>query len=222
MIADEIITKAIKQFNGLDKIIKKHRLVPRFETWVSIKGATQYVEIEYTPYADCGVKFYIEGSEECVGMIQHSKNYIQGYLRTSTWVDNVIGCQVLSSMPWEMDMCGSVDDFDKRVGKLIEQRRQGLADEGKFRLFKVELSHGGYDSYDSAVIACVDRAMLEDFCKNKFNRYRWCDDHEIIFEQNFDIHEDQKVDSIVEIGVYTGEMYRDTKAKVICSSYNAG
>ena len=222
MIPEEIIAKEIKKFDGLDKIIKKHRLVPRFETWVSIKGTTQYVEIEYTPYADCGVKFYIEGSEECVGMIQQCKNGFQGYLRTSTWVDNVIGRQVLSTMPWEMDMCGSVDDFDKRVGKLIDQRRQSLVDEGSFQLFKVELTDGGFDSYDSAIIACVDKATLEELCKDKFNRYRWHDDPDVIFEQIFKIQEGQRVDSIVEIGVYTGEMYRDTKAKVICSSFNAG
>jgi hypothetical protein len=97
-----------------------------------------------------------------------------------------------------------------------------LINEGSFKLFKVELSNGGYDSYDSAIIACVDKATLEELCKDKFNRYRWHDDPDVIFEQSFNIQEGQKVDSIVEIGVYTGEMYRDTKAKVICSSYNAG
>ena len=216
MIADDIINHEINRFN-VKSVVEKYRLTPMFETWVSIKGK-QLPEFTFTPIADCGVRFYIEGSDVCVGMIHSATNT----LRISETVMNSCGQPVLGCFPWQMTKCHDVNDFDKQVGKIIDQHRQNLIDAGKFRLFMVELSNGGYDSYDSAVIACVDKATLEEFCKDKFNRYRWSDDHEVIFEQNFNIHEDQKVESIVEIGVYSGEMYRDTRAKVICSSFNAG
>jgi hypothetical protein len=188
-----------------------------FETWVSIKGKQQ-PEFSFTPIADCGVRFYIEGSDVCVGMIHSATNT----LRISECVMNSCGQPVLGSFPWQMTKCQDVNTFDRQVGQIIEHHRQNLIDAGKFRLFKVELTSGGYDSYDSAIIACVDKATLEELCKDKFNKYRWHDDPDVIFEQSFNIQEGQKVDSIVEVGVYTGEMYRDTKAKVICSSYNAG
>jgi hypothetical protein len=219
MIADELIAQEIKKL-GLEPIIQKHHLVPKFETWVSIKGVPR-LEIDYTAYADCGVKFYIEGSDVCVGMIQHFKNH-NGLLRVSSWIKDNSGNKVLSDMPWQMYTCVDTDDFDRKVGALIEQRRQDLVEHGQFRLFMVKLSDDGYDSYDSAVIACVDKATLEEICKSKFNRYRQYNDYDIIFDQSFNIHECQRVESITEIGVYSGEMYRDTKAKVICSSYNAG
>jgi hypothetical protein len=143
-------------------------------------------------------------------------------LRTTEYITDTFGRKVLGKFPWQTKTCETKEEFDKNIGKLIEEHRQKLINEGSFKLFKVELSEGGYDSYDSAIIACVDKATLEELCKDKFNRYRWHDDPDVIFEQSFNIQEGQKVDSIVEIGVYTGEMYRDTKAKVICSSYNAG
>ena len=55
MIADELIAQEIKKL-GLEPIIQKHHLVPKFETWVSIKGVPR-LEIDYTAYADCGVNY---------------------------------------------------------------------------------------------------------------------------------------------------------------------
>jgi hypothetical protein len=125
-------------------------------------------------------------------------------------------------MPWQMGICADAADFDNKLEKLFESYRNQQIQEGRYKLFKVELSCGGYDSYDSAIIACVDKATLEDLCKTKFNQYRTYEDSQIRFEQHFDIHDDQKVRSIEEIGIYSGIMYRDELAKVICSSFNAG
>ena len=216
MTAYDILTAEIERFDVKD-IIEKYRLTPVFETWVNAKVKYNYF-FSYTPIADGGIRLYIEGSDVCVGILHSMTNT----LRTTEYITDTFGRKVLGKFPWQTKTCETKEEFDKNIGKLIEEHRQKLINEGSFKLFKVELTEGGYDSYDSAIIACVDKATLEELCKDKFNRYRWHDDPDVIFEQSFDIHDDQKVDSIVEIGVYTGEMYRDTKAKVICSSYNAG
>lgn len=216
MTAYDILTTEIERFDVKD-IIEKYRLTPVFETWVNATVKYNYI-FSYTPIADGGIRLYIEGSDVCVGILHSMTNT----LRTTEYITDTFGRKVLGKFPWQTKTCETKEKFDKNIGKLIEEHRQKLIDEGSFKLFKVELTEGGYDSYDSAIIACVDKATLEELCKDKFNRYRWHDDPDVIFEQSFDIHEDQKVDSIVEVGVYTGEMYRDTKAKVICSSFNAG
>lgn len=216
MTAYDILTTEIERFDVKD-IIEKYRLTPVFETWVNAKVKYNYI-FTFTPIADAGIRLYIEGSDVCVGILHSMTNT----LRTTEYITDTFGRKVLGKFPWQTKTCETKEEFDKNIGKLIEEHRQKLIDEGSFKLFKVELSEGGYDSYDSAIIACVDKATLEELCKDKFNRYRWHDDPDVIFEQSFNIQEGQKVDSIVEIGVYTGEMYRDTKAKVICSSYNAG
>lgn len=216
MTAYDILTAEIDRFDVKD-IIEKYRLTPVFETWVNAKVKYDYI-FSYTPIADGGIRLYIEGSDVCVGILHSMTNTY----RTTEYITDTFGRKVLGKFPWQTKTCETKEEFDKNIGKLIEEHRQKLINEGSFRLFKVELTDGGYDSYDSAVIACVDKATLEDLCKEKFNRYRWNDDPDVIFEQSFNIQEGQKVDSIVDIGVYTGEMYRDTKAKVICSSFNAG
>lgn len=216
MTAYDILTTEIERFDVKD-IIEKYRLTPVFETWVNAKVKYNYI-FTYTPIADAGIRLYIEGSDVCVGILHSMTNT----LRTTEYITDTFGRKVLGKFPWQTKTCETKEEFDKNIGKLIEEHRQKLIDEGSFKLFKVELTDGGYDSYDSAIIACVDKATLEELCKDKFNRYRWHDDPDVIFEQSFNIQEGQRVDSIVEIGVYTGEMYRDTKAKVICSSYNAG
>jgi hypothetical protein len=216
MTAYDILTTEIERFDVKD-IIKKYRLTPVFETWVNAKVKYDYI-FSYTPIADGGIRLYIEGSDVCVGILHSMTNT----LRTTEYITDTFGRKVLGKFPWQTKTCETKEEFDKNIGKLIEEHRQKLIDEGSFKLFKVELTEGGYDSYDSAIIACVDKATLEELCKGKFNRYRWHDDPDVIFEQSFNIQEGQKVDSIVEVGVYTGEMYRDTKAKVICSSFNAG
>ena len=216
MTAYDILTTEIERFDVKD-IIEKYRLTPVFETWVNAKVKYNCI-FTFTPIADAGIRLYIEGSDVCVGILHSMTNT----LRTTEYITDTFGRKVLGKFPWQTKTCETKEEFDKNIGKLIEEHRQKLIDEGSFKLFKVELTEGGYDSYDSAIIACVDKATLEELCKDKFNRYRWHDDPDVIFEQSFNIHEDQKVDSIVEVGVYTGEMYRDTKAKVICSSFNAG
>lgn len=216
MTAYDILTTEIERFDVKD-IIEKYRLTPVFETWVNAKVKYNYI-FTFTPIADAGIRLYIEGSDVCVGILHSMTNT----LRTTEYITDTFGRKVLGKFPWQTKTCETKEEFDKNIGKLIEEHRQKLINEGSFKLFKVELTDGGYDSYDSAIIACVDKATLEELCKDKFNRYRWHDDPDVIFEQSFNIQEGQRVDSIVEIGVYTGEMYRDTKAKVICSSYNAG
>lgn len=220
MIDEELIKHEISTL-GLQPIIDKYHLTPIFDTWVSIKGNT-LGEIKYSAYSDCGVRFYMEQSDICVGMIQHDPKQPLGIIRISDWITNSFGKKSLGTMPWQMGICADAADFDNKLGKLMESYRQQQIQYGRYKLFKVELSSGGYDSYDSAIIACVDKDTLEYLCKTRFNQYRTCDDSQIRFEQHFDIHDDQKVRSIEEIGVYSGTMYRDELAKVICSSYNAG
>ena len=217
MTAYDILTTEIERFDVKD-IIEKYRLTPVFETWVNAKVNYDCM-FSYTPIADGGIKLYIEGSDVCVGILHSMTNT----LKTTEYITDTFGRKVLGGkFPWQTKTCETKEEFDKNIGKLIEEHQQKRINEGSFKLFKVELTEGGYDSYDSAVIACVDKSTLEELCKSKFNRYRHYDDYDIIFDQSFDIHENQRVESITEIGIYSGEMYRDTKAKVICSSFNAG
>lgn len=220
MIDEEIIKHEISTLS-LQSIIDKYHLTPIFDTWVSIKGNT-LGEIKYSAYADCGIRLYMDHSDVCVGLIQHDPRQILGVIRIPEWVTDSFGKNTLGTMPWQMGVCADAADFGNKLEKLFEAYRNQQIQDGRYKLFKVELSGGGYDSYDSAIIACVDKATLEELCKTKFNQYRTYDDSQIRFEQHFDIHGDQKVMSIEEIGVYSGIMYRDELAKVICSSYNAG
>lgn len=85
------------------------------------------------------------------------------------------------------------------------------------RLYKVTLSCGGYDTYDSAVIACESKEVLEELLDTEFDLYH--DSPNVEFQQDFCIRS-QCVESIEGIG-YT-DMESDKKAVVIISSFNAG
>ena len=88
------------------------------------------------------------------------------------------------------------------------------------RLYKVELSNGGWDSFDSAVIGCESKEILEAFFKDGvFDSYD-SGDAIVEYQQRFYLREFQTVTSIEGIG-YT-EHATDKKAIVFVSSFNAG
>lgn len=85
------------------------------------------------------------------------------------------------------------------------------------RLYKVTLSNGGYDTYDSAVIACKSKEVLEELLDMEFDQFH--DSPNVEFQRDFCIRS-QRVESIEGIG-YT-DIESDKKAVVIISSFNAG
>lgn len=93
------------------------------------------------------------------------------------------------------------------------------------RLYKVTLDRNDYDLYDSAIIACRSKAVLEDIIKYGILDFNLdCEaskqfPYKIQYDQNFYINS-QPVLSIEGIG-FT-DMETDADAVVVLSSFNAG
>lgn len=217
MSTEKLVNSLIKKFN-VEPIVNKYKLTPVLETWVSVRGNCK----EITPFPDVGIRFYLEKSNVCIGMLHIATET----MRCSHEIKKPDGTLSLGCMPWEMDICDTVETFDKSIETNIQAHKSYLATIGKYKLYKVVLNNVNYDTYDSAVIACTDKVTLENLLNTRFRRSTFMsyDDStdEVRFDQDFHIETSQKVYSIEEIGVYDNPVADCYVAVVVVSSFNAG
>lgn len=230
MTRTSMMERKLKEYN-LTQLLEKHGLVPQFETWVSISITDPS---HPDPYPDCGIRFYIKNTKECVGMLHLGNNSLRDHILVSKMVNTAGGINRLGKYPHQMENCyRSPEEFDEKVSKLLIARSKQKAASGQMKLFKVTLGQVEYDTYDSAIIACSDQATLQKLIDDgKFNNDRhrtrcnlsdyYVDSVDLVeYEQSFKI-KSQRVESITYIGNYCGDIREGRIAKVVCSSFNAG
>lgn len=89
-------------------------------------------------------------------------------------------------------------------------------------LFKVDISPVDYDEYDSAVIACRNREILDELLDGAFARTNPECNSRVAYKYGFEIGSNQRVTSVIEIGTYTLGIPDGKEAVVVLSSFNAG